>query len=354
MRRPLRYLSLALLAGTIVVIDQATKLSIMQAMRLDESIPIIPNLFSLTYIRNPGAAFSLGESTTYVFTALATIAVILIVRYAPRIMHPAWSLTLALVLAVVVVVALAVGWGGIVYAANNSVQGAKKEEGGFDGDAPTAILIEASGGSVRIGTPEGFGTYFLAPQLSLLGAQHPHLNIELVANPRSFSLSKREADIAISMARPSQGRVYARKLLDFGLGIYASRNYLDSHSPITTRQDLLAHGWIGYVEDLMWTSELDYLPMVDRNIQPRLHISNVISQLTAIEGGAGLGVLPHFMARQSPVLKRVLPTEIHLTRAYWLITHPDTHNLARIRACCDFLTEQAFAHGSDYWMSECS
>jgi serine-type D-Ala-D-Ala carboxypeptidase (penicillin-binding protein 5/6) len=45
-------------------------------------------------------------------------------------------------------VAVAVGWGGVIYAANNSVQGAKKEEGGFDGDAPTAILIEASSGSV--------------------------------------------------------------------------------------------------------------------------------------------------------------------------------------------------------------
>jgi D-alanyl-D-alanine carboxypeptidase (penicillin-binding protein 5/6) len=46
------------------------------------------------------------------------------------------------------VIALAVGWGGMAYAANNSVQGAKKDEGGFDGDAPTAILIEASSGSV--------------------------------------------------------------------------------------------------------------------------------------------------------------------------------------------------------------
>jgi serine-type D-Ala-D-Ala carboxypeptidase (penicillin-binding protein 5/6) len=49
---------------------------------------------------------------------------------------------------IVGVVVAAVGWGGMVYAANNSVQGAKKEEGGFDGDAPTAILIEASSGSV--------------------------------------------------------------------------------------------------------------------------------------------------------------------------------------------------------------
>jgi D-alanyl-D-alanine carboxypeptidase (penicillin-binding protein 5/6) len=45
-------------------------------------------------------------------------------------------------------VVIAVGCAGAVYAANNSVQGAKKEEGGFDGDAPTAILIEASSGSV--------------------------------------------------------------------------------------------------------------------------------------------------------------------------------------------------------------
>jgi D-alanyl-D-alanine carboxypeptidase (penicillin-binding protein 5/6) len=55
--------------------------------------------------------------------------------------HPWRSLIAAMV-------AIAVGWGGVVYAANNSVQGAKKEEGGFDGDAPTAILIEANSGSV--------------------------------------------------------------------------------------------------------------------------------------------------------------------------------------------------------------
>ena len=47
-----------------------------------------------------------------------------------------------------VALALSVGCAGVVSAANNSVQGAKKEEGGFDGDAPTAILIEASSGSV--------------------------------------------------------------------------------------------------------------------------------------------------------------------------------------------------------------
>jgi D-alanyl-D-alanine carboxypeptidase (penicillin-binding protein 5/6) len=55
---------------------------------------------------------------------------------------PAWRRLIAAVLVA------AVGWGGLVYAANNSVQGARKDEGGFDGDAPTAILTEASSGSV--------------------------------------------------------------------------------------------------------------------------------------------------------------------------------------------------------------
>jgi D-alanyl-D-alanine carboxypeptidase (penicillin-binding protein 5/6) len=49
---------------------------------------------------------------------------------------------------VAVLVMIAIGWGGVLHAANQSVQGAKKEEGGFDGDAPTAILTEASSGAV--------------------------------------------------------------------------------------------------------------------------------------------------------------------------------------------------------------
>jgi signal peptidase II len=67
MRGPIRYLLLALFAGAIIVIDQATKLTIMESMRLNESISIVPNLFSLTYIRNPGAAFGLLAGSSNAF-----------------------------------------------------------------------------------------------------------------------------------------------------------------------------------------------------------------------------------------------------------------------------------------------
>lgn len=68
---------LASVTGLVVVLDQLTKLYIMRTMRLHESIPIIPNVFSLTYIRNPGAAFGLlaGSSNAFrmVFFGLTSI-----------------------------------------------------------------------------------------------------------------------------------------------------------------------------------------------------------------------------------------------------------------------------------------
>lgn len=204
-------------------------------------------------------------------------------------------------------------------------------------------------GSVRAGTPEGFGTYFLAPRLGHLQAAHPQLEVELVANPRSFSLSKREADLAVTMAKPTQGRVYADKLVDYGLGLYASRDYVEASPRIRTQADLGKHPWVGYVDDLIWTPELDYLPQVVPAAAPRTRISNVITQAAAVAGGAGLAVLPHFIARTQPALVPVLGGEVRLERSYWLVTHADTRDLARVAFMADFIRDELAAAGSAYW-----
>ena len=65
---------------------------------------------------------------------------------------------------------------------------------------------EAISGTVRIGAPDGFGVAFLASRLGALTAQHRDLKVLLVPEPRSFSQSRREADIAITTVRPSEGR----------------------------------------------------------------------------------------------------------------------------------------------------
>ena len=64
-------------------------------------------------------------------------------------------------------------------------------------------------GTVRIGAPDGFGVAYLAPRLGLLTRQHPGLTVQLVPVSRSFSLSRREADIAVTIERPETGRLIA-------------------------------------------------------------------------------------------------------------------------------------------------
>jgi signal peptidase II len=77
MSRNGRYLILALISLSTVALDQISKVQIMQTMRLHESIPVVSEFFSLTYIRNPGAAFGLlassGQTFRLVFFGLTSV-----------------------------------------------------------------------------------------------------------------------------------------------------------------------------------------------------------------------------------------------------------------------------------------
>jgi molybdate transport repressor ModE-like protein len=195
-------------------------------------------------------------------------------------------------------------------------------------------------GAVRIGTPDGFGTKFLAPRLGELSDRHPELTIELVAMPREFSLSRREADIAVSLTQPSEGRLHSRKLTDYELGLYASKDYLAKHPAIETAADVPSHRFISYIDDLVYSPELEYTHFVVPELQPAIKSSNLIAQLNSTIAGAGLCVLPCFIAQTEPQLVRVLPS-FRLIRTFWLVLHSDLRNIARVRVTADFMAEQA-------------
>ncbi len=195
-------------------------------------------------------------------------------------------------------------------------------------------------GAVRIGTPDGFGTKFLAPRLGELSDRHPDLTIELVAMPREFSLSRREADIAVSLTQPSEGRLHSRKLTDYELGLYASKDYLAKHPTIETTTDVPSHRFISYIDDLVYSQELEYTHFVSPDLRPAIKSSNLIAQLNSTIAGAGLCVLPCFIAQTEPQLVRVLPN-FRLIRTFWLVLHSDLRNIARIRVTADFMAEQA-------------
>lgn len=194
-------------------------------------------------------------------------------------------------------------------------------------------------GTVRIGAPDGFGVAYLAPRLSLLTRQHPGLTVQLVPVSRSFSLSRREADIAVTIERPETGRLIAGKLVDYALGLYASKTYLMERGTPETPSDLSAHDLIGYVEDLLYSASLNYGAEFFKGWTARFEIASALGQTEAVKAGAGIGILHDFIARADPSLVPVLP-DMKLKRAYWMVTHESSRPLRHVAAVQDFLREQ--------------
>jgi DNA-binding transcriptional LysR family regulator len=204
--------------------------------------------------------------------------------------------------------------------------------------ASTGRIDTAVAGTVRIGAPDGFGVSFLASRLGRLTRRHPDLKLQLVPVPRSFSLSQREADIAITIERPEQGRLVSSKLTDYTLGLYASKSYLDQAGTPETVEALRAHPRIGYVEDLIFSPSLNFTGEVMRDWDASFEISSAIGQTEAVRSGAGIGILHDYVARQSSELRRVLP-DIVIRRSYWTTYHETTRDLIRLRTVVDFLKE---------------
>jgi DNA-binding transcriptional LysR family regulator len=196
----------------------------------------------------------------------------------------------------------------------------------------------AVAGTVRVGAPDGFGVSFLAPRLGRLTARHPELKIQLVPVPRSFSLSQREADIAITLERPEQGRLVSSKLTDYTLGLYASREYLQENGTPEAVEDLKAHRRVGYVEDLIFTASLNFTGEIMRSWDASFEISSATGQTEAVRSGAGVGILHDYIARQYPELVRVLPGNT-IRRAYWTTWHESARDLTRVRTVAEFVQE---------------
>jgi DNA-binding transcriptional LysR family regulator len=194
----------------------------------------------------------------------------------------------------------------------------------------------ALSGTVRIGAPDGIGTYFLAPELGALAEKHPDLTLQLVALPRTFSLSKREADVAVTLEQPTEGRLVSRKLTDYRLRLYASKDYLDRHGALDDLPDLAGKTLVTYVADLLYSPVLDYFSGLERYTSRRFECASVTAQLEAVRAGVGVGILHDYAVKQCPELRVVLP-EVSFLRTYWLVTHADVRNLRRVEEVYAFI-----------------
>lgn len=196
----------------------------------------------------------------------------------------------------------------------------------------------AVAGTVRLGAPDGFGVAYLAPRLGELCMRHPDLTLQLVPVPRAVSLSRREADMAITVDRPEHGRLAARKLVDYELALFASRAYVEAAGTPRTSSELKDHALVGYVEDLVYSATLAYADEIDRAFRPRFEIASSLGQTEAVRAGAGIGILHSFIAHSDPNLIQVLP-ELTIRRTYWLVIHESVRELRRVRTVADFIVE---------------
>ena len=199
----------------------------------------------------------------------------------------------------------------------------------------------ALSGHVRVGSTEGFGCFFLAPQLARFQDTHPNITIDLLPVPHFVSLSKREADIAVTLERPEQGQYVYTKLCDYRLKLYATADYLARHAPIASADDLRGHHFASYIDDLAFSYELLYLERAVPGAQSRWRSTSVIAQYFAALQGRALAILPCFMAAQDERLVPVLPDEIVVTRAFYLSCREDLRKLKRITTVWDYLRSAA-------------
>ncbi|MBF9036458.1 LysR family transcriptional regulator [Rhodobacterales bacterium HKCCE2091] len=190
---------------------------------------------------------------------------------------------------------------------------------------------EALSGTIRIGAPDGCATYLLPRICAGIAAENPGLEVQILSLPRVVDLSRREADLAIAVSRPKSARLTAEKLTDYRLSLAASRDWIARNGMPASLADLGDAPMIGYIPDMIFDAELDYLSGL--GLPSVALASNSVSvQLQFVAAGAGLAIVHDFALPAMPDLCRVLPDEIALERAFWLIRHdgaPQDPRLAR-------------------------
>lgn len=196
------------------------------------------------------------------------------------------------------------------------------------------------GGTVRIGAPDGVANYLLPQVCSDICDENPGLEVQIVALPRVFNLSKREADMAITVSPPQTGRLTVQKLADYHLHLAASQTYIQNHPPITQRSDLSQHRLIGYIPDMIFDKELDYIEEVGEAARARLTSNSFSVQLNWARIGAGVGIVHDFAIPTYPELQKILRDQISLKRSFYLIRHADDRRVERLNRFAENLAQK--------------
>lgn len=189
-------------------------------------------------------------------------------------------------------------------------------------------------GNIRISVAEGFGASLMVEAIAAFHKTNPHIEIDLVSGSGFLSLSRREADMAISLSRSKSRLIHSKRLVNYKLGLYAHKDY-PGVSDISSPADLSDHTLMSYIDDLVYAPELNYFENLFPNFSAKIRCSSILAKRQLVLRQTGLAILPSFLANED--LVEVLPETISLERTFWLQTHKAFLNTARCRVLTEHL-----------------
>ena len=213
-------------------------------------------------------------------------------------------------------------------------------------DAATKVSLVASGqsqtveGKVVITATGAMATYHLPPIIRKIRDAAPGITLDLVTSNEVQDLTRREADISIRHARPTQPDLIAKLVGDTAAHLYASEDYIKTLGPIRSLKDVEQADFIGFDRNEEMIVELARhgLNLTLENFTVNARAGTVMREL--VVQGLGIGFLTRDVERQEPRIKAILPDAITLPVPVWLVTHRELHTSKRIRVVYDILSEE--------------
>lgn len=190
-------------------------------------------------------------------------------------------------------------------------------------------------GVVKLTATEMLTTRFIAPHLKRFRERYPEIQLDLNCTNLDVNLARREADIALRLARPTQEDLIIKRLSFIHLGLYASRDYADRFG--LPKDSLAGHQMILFASKRPFRRENEWLEARMDGAHVALRSDSVSAMYAATVAGTGIALLPCLVADHDRHLVRVPVEGAPEPRQIWQAVHKDLRDSARIRAVLDFL-----------------
>jgi len=191
-------------------------------------------------------------------------------------------------------------------------------------------------GVVRVTAPDTVAHGLLMPHLARFRKQHPAVELQLVINNATLSLTRREADVALRGTHSPPENLVGRRVGTVRTALYASRAFLEAAGSAATAAE---HAWIGPDESLAHLASAKWLRRHVPAERVVMRVDSLVGLADAVSAGLGVGLLLCALADSREELVRLDGPFPEMDSPLWILTHPDLRDVRRIRAFMDCMAD---------------